>query len=197
MHASNYILNNKAMAYAAAAIMGAVILVAGLLTHTVNASGIIGVSSNITEVPGGETLVLTITAQNDGDVHELEVDHSFQGTYPEFSVYANEVDPYGGDQADFAALGVTVTYSAANSQWVIDFGPTITSGVTGDGGVIDFYFVLRDASRNILWGSMDTVTPENTFGFDLVEGTGDSLVPTVATEVVGVVPGVPNTAFGL
>lgn len=170
-------------------------LIIGLLAPMARASSIVGVTSNIADVPGGASLVLTVTAKNDGDVAELEVDTSLPHLFPDFSVYADETDPYGGDGAQFVAAGVQVAYSAANDQWVIDFGQTVTDTIRNNGGKINFYFVLRDADRTALWGSMNLPAPDSTFSFDTVAGTGDSLVATVDEEEV-VVPGVPNTAFG-
>lgn len=188
-----------------AAIAAAAVLVISLLTSMVSASSIVKVTSNIADVPGGASLVLTIGTQNDGDVHELEVDHTLYAQLPEFSVYADEADPYGGatcgpssDQdcrTQFENAGVEVTYSAAENQWVIDFGDAVTD-VIRNNGQINFHFVLRDANRNILWGSMDLPAPESTFRFDAIEGTGDSLLVEVDQDNDVVIPGVPNTSVG-
>lgn len=186
-------------------VLAATVLVAGYLASTVNASSIVGVTSNVADVPGGDGLVLTISADNAGDIYELEFDHSLEGNpaTPEFSVYASEADPYGGDGALFASVGVSVTYSQADSQWVIDFGPTMTQTMSdAASGEVTFYFVLKDATGNVLWGSMLPTTPENTFSYNLVDGSGDSLTPpapeppVVVEEPEPVVPGVPNTSAG-
>ncbi len=174
----------------------AVMLVVGLLTATVGASSIVKLTSNIADVPNGDSLILTIRAQNDGDIHELEVDHSFEDDYPQFSVYADEADPYGGDGALFAALGVVVTYNASISEWTIDFGDTITQFLVNEGSNVEFYFVLKDSAKNVLWGSMFPPSSENKFNFDPVNGTGDSLALSSTQDDV-VIPGVPNTALGL
>lgn len=201
MHIASNAITNKRLFGALLSIGLAAVLVASWMATAVSASSVVGVTSNIANVPSGENLVLTVTAQNDGDVAELEVDHSLHATYPEFSVYANEANPYGtaDDKADFDALGVTVSYNAANSQWVIDLGPIITQGVVSTSGSITFYFVIKDADKNVLWGSMSPTTASNTFSFDLVNGTGDELLPSVddTPEEDVVVPGVPNTALGL
>lgn len=198
MYITNTINSKTKLFVSSIALVGASLaLIIGLLSPIANASSIVGVSTNIADVPGGDSFVMTVTTQNDGDVYELEVDHSYEGTYPEFSVYADETNPYGSaqDAADFEALGVSVTYSAASSQWTIDFGDTITQGMVSGGGIANFYFVLKDDSGNALWGSMYDTTPENTFNFDLVNGTGDSLVPPAADdEDEAVIPGVPNTS---
>jgi hypothetical protein len=114
----------------------------------------------------GETFKLEVTA-SDENLYELEVDHSFEGTLPEFSVYASESDPYGGQGEAFAEAGVTVTYDADAQKWTIDFGPTVTQQIVAKGG-ITFYLVLVDEAGN-KWGSMDPTTPENTFAYTVTQ----------------------------
>jgi hypothetical protein len=114
----------------------------------------------------GETFKLEVTA-SDENLYELEVDHSFEGTLPEFSVYASESDPYGGQGEAFAEAGVTVTYNADAQKWTIDFGPTVTQQIVAKGG-ITFYLVLVDEAGN-KWGSMDPTTPENTFKYNVTQ----------------------------
>lgn len=58
-----------------------------------------------------------------------------EDTLPEFSVYASESDPYGGDIADFTAAGVVVTYDDATQTWVIDFGATVSAAIANNGGI--------------------------------------------------------------
>ncbi len=70
---------------------------------------------------------------------------------PEFSVYASEDDPYGGQEAAFKAQGVTVTYDADEQKWTIDFGENVTSQIVDNGG-ITFYLVLVDEAGN-KWGA--------------------------------------------
>ncbi len=110
----------------------------------------------------GDTFKLTVDALDD-NLRELEVDHSMETTLPEFSVYASESDPYGGEGAAFAAAGVSVTYDAATQTWVIDFGPTVSGLIASNGG-ITFYLVLKDMEGNT-WGSMSPTTPANTFKY--------------------------------
>lgn len=185
-------LNYKPLLAVAGVIAVTAVLIAGIFAATVSAaSQHIGVSSNVTDVPGGANLTMTIK-HADSAVHRLEVDHSLQGTLPEFHLHANEADPYGGDQADFAAVGMTVTYSAAAKEWVLNFGPTVTSVIRDTPAGIAFYFALKDVNGTYLWGDMYNVTDEMTFNFDLVAGTGDSVVLTPA-EPEAVIPGVPNT----
>lgn len=140
--------------------MGSIV---NLFSPAAHASSLASVSSNIAGVPGGENLILRVAAHNDGNLAKLEIDHSMSATLPEFSVYADEANPYGTSKADFDTLGVTVTYTAATSEWVIDLGSGVTQQIRENDEGIKFYFVLRDADRVILWGSMDSVTPENTF----------------------------------
>ena len=112
---------------------------------------------------GDETFTFSVDAYDAGGLYELEIDHSLEGTLPEFSVYADESDPYGGDGAQFAAAGVTVTYSAVEMKWDIDFGDPITDTFVTNGGVT-FYLVIKDVAGN-QWGTMYGTTPDNTFAY--------------------------------
>ena len=113
-----------------------------------------------------DTFVLTVDAA-DLNLYELEIDHILEAdpTLPEFSVYASETDPYGGDGALFAAAGVTVDYDAMAQVWTIDFGPTITDAFIANGG-ITFYMVLKDEAGN-QWGSMSPTTADNTYVYTI------------------------------
>ena len=114
----------------------------------------------------GENFVLTVDG-NDRQLFELEVDHSLEGLLPEFSVYAYDEDPYGGQYEQFEALGVVVTYVASEQTWTIDFGPAITSQFVANGG-ITFYLVLKDYVGNA-WGSMSPPTGDNTFIYTITQ----------------------------
>lgn len=107
-----------------------------------------------------ENFILTVDALDD-NLYELEIDHSLEGALPEFSVYASQTDPYGGDEDDFDTAGVSVTYDITDQVWTIDFGTTITDAFVANGG-ITFYLVLTDTVGN-QWGTMYGTTPENTF----------------------------------
>jgi SH3-like domain-containing protein len=113
----------------------------------------------------GETFKLEVAA-SDENLYELEVDHNI-AELPEFSVYASESDPYGGQGEAFAEAGVTVTYNAAEQKWIIDFGKAVTTKIVEKGG-ITFYLVLVDDAGN-KWGSMDPTTPENTFAYNVTQ----------------------------
>jgi hypothetical protein len=113
----------------------------------------------------GETFKLEVTA-SDENLYELEVDHNI-ADLPEFSVYADADDPYGGQEAAFEEAGVTVTYDAEAQKWTIDFGSNVTSHIVNNGG-ITFYLVLVDEAGN-KWGSMDPTTPENTFAYNVTQ----------------------------
>ncbi len=111
-----------------------------------------------------EPFVWIVDASDAGDnLYELEVDHSMEGTIPEFSVYANEGNPYGtlAEKAEFESNGVYVTYIAADQMWIINFGETITDAFVDNGG-ITFYVVLKDRNGN-QFGTMSGTTSENTF----------------------------------
>ena len=115
------------------------------------------------ELAHDETFVWTVQA-SDENLYELEVDHNI-ADLPEFSVYASEEDPYGGQGSAFAAAGVTVDYDAAEQKWTIDFGKAVTDKIVAKGG-ITFYLVIKDEAGN-QWGSMYDVTDENTFVYHI------------------------------
>lgn len=109
---------------------------------------------------------------NDANPYALEVDHSFEGTLPEFSVYAqatsteNPFGPYGSQEAmdAFITQGVEVLYDSETSTWTIDFGAAITAMFAENG--VTFYLVAKDSEGN-MFGSMDPTTPDNTFTFNM------------------------------
>jgi hypothetical protein len=115
------------------------------------------------ELPHDANFILTVEA-SDENLYELEVDHNI-ADLPEFSVYASEEDPYGGQGAAFESYGVEVTYDAAAQKWTIDFGEAVTRQIVANGG-ITFYLVIKDVAGN-QWGSMYDVTDENTFVYHI------------------------------
>lgn len=122
-------------------------------------------SSDTYQLPEGETFKLEIQVL--GSMlgrFELEVDHSL-GEMPEFSVYADESDPYGGDKSQFEDVGVTVEYS--NGKFNIDLGSQITQLIASKPEV-KFYYAVRDYSGKYLWGSMNPTSPENTRTYTVV-----------------------------
>ncbi len=124
------------------------------------------------EITLGDNFVWTVYADDvDGDLYELEIDHSLEGTIPEFSVYASATDPYGGDEAEFSAAGVTVTYDESEQSWTIDFGETVTDLFVNNG--ITFFIVLKDNEGN-QFGSMDPTTSDNTFAYTLTREALDT-----------------------
>ncbi|MDX1766264.1 MAG: hypothetical protein R3313_04920, partial [Candidatus Saccharimonadales bacterium] len=107
-----------------------------------------------------------------GPLYELEVDHSLEGIIPEFTVYADEANPYGGaaTQAEFEDVyGVFVTYDEVEMTWVIDFGPFVTHTLFVPGGITFYIEVL--ATDGHQFGDMFDVQPEYTFAytFDVLE----------------------------
>jgi len=121
------------------------------------------------------SFVWEVDAADAGDnLYELEVDHSMEASLTEFSVYASETDPYGGEGDTFAAAGVSVLYSATEQKWTIDFGTDITNAFIANSG-ITFYIVLKDQAGNT-WGSMSPTTEENTFPYTF---TRDMTLPTL------------------
>ena len=111
-----------------------------------------------------DTFILTVDAF-DLNLYELDIDHSFEGILPEFSVYADEDTPWGtdADKDMFDNAGVTISYDADLQQWTIDFGEAITDTHFIPTGVT-FYMVLKDEAGNT-WGSMDPTNGDNTFAY--------------------------------
>jgi hypothetical protein len=114
------------------------------------------------------TFKLTVDADDEvNNLRELEIDHSMEGSLPEFSVYADETNPYGDDASrdQFIAQGVLVTYDPVAQEWTIDFGKAISDAFVANGG-ITFYLVLIDDAGNEL-GSMSPTNDDNTFAYTL------------------------------
>jgi hypothetical protein len=109
---------------------------------------------------------------------------------PEFSVYASEETPWGtaSDKEMFDAAGVKITYTATDQKWTIDFGEAITDNYFIPNGVT-FYMVLIDEAGNT-WGSMYTVTPENTFAYTFE--VSNTLEPQITSAVTYVYSPVYN-----
>ena len=160
------------------------------------------------ELATGENLVLTVDANDvDGDLRNLEIDHSYYESLPEFSVYPSTDNPYGvanatqaedfdgideGDSlaAAFAQNDITVTYDEGEQEWKIDFGTDITQTFV-DGNGVTFYVALKDKAGNS-WGSMygsgsngdpdsygDWLGDKNTFKYDLSRAAASAPVEEV------------------
>ncbi|HQD91310.1 MAG TPA: hypothetical protein PLP71_09870 [Syntrophomonadaceae bacterium] len=150
-------------------------------------------AEGVVELAHDATFVLTVEAYDD-NLYELEVDHNI-AELPEFSVYASEDDPYGGQEDEFAEFEVTVDYDADEQKWTIDFGPIVTENIVQKGG-ITFCLVLIDEAGN-KWGSMYEVTEENTFAYNVSrlpeqstyklthEGLADSYTASELVDVAG------------
>jgi len=136
------------------------------------------------ELAYNENFVWSVQA-SDENLYELEVDHNI-AELPEFSVYASEEDPYGGEGEAFEAFGVEVSYDAGEQKWTIDFGPTVTETILGKGG-ITFYLVIKDKAGN-QWGSMYDVTDENTFVYEVTR-LPDPDYQAVATAIAAIEAG--------
>lgn len=138
-------------------------------------------AEGLVTLAANETFVMSVQA-SDLNLYSLEVDHSFEGTLPEFSVYASEATPWGtdADKAMFDAAGVTISYDADLQKWTIDFGEDITDTYFIPSGVT-FYMVLKDEAENA-WGSMDPTTAENTFAYTFeVTNTLESEITSALT----------------
>ena len=105
-----------------------------------------------------DNYVLTVKASDNVQLKELEIDHSYgndsstpeENQIPEFSVYADKNDPYGGKQSKFNTAGVVVTYD--DGTWKINFGDSNQFadklGEDRPFEDIEFYLVVRDIAGN-------------------------------------------------
>jgi hypothetical protein len=144
-----------------------VISVSGLAPGAVDrANAEWAMDATFTTTTTGGVNVLEVNVNSDLNPDELEVDHSLEGTLPEFSVYADEENPYGtdADKEQFEALGVIVDY--ANGTWTITLPEPITVGESTEISTLNmtFYLKLIDVYGNE-FGSMNnggylTVPPE-------------------------------------
>lgn len=182
----------------------AVVAAVAMILVPAPAAGAIGIANvspatgAMINIPEGGSLVLTVDASLNPDetLSHLEVDHSFEGEswFPEFNVYANEANPYGGatQEAYANSVGVTVTYSASDLRWVIDFGPTITQMIRDDGRELVFYLVAHGEDsdgEDIASGHMGSP------GNPMPDGVAFSYPPLAAVADDEAAPGVPNTAM--
>lgn len=128
------------------------------------------------EVGPGDSFVWTVDAFDESALVELEVDNSIELIVPQFTVYANEADPYtdGVDpeagEAAYASYNASVTYDADDQKWMISFGD-FTQAMLANGG-ITFYIEVNDVHDNF-FGDMFNVTPENTFEYTFELGPYD------------------------
>ena len=120
------------------------------------------------EVGPGDSFVWTVDAFDDSALVELEVDNSIETIVPQFTVYADEADPYGGLEALYASFGTTVTYDAGYQEWVISFGTFFTDAIFTNGG-ITFYIEVNDEWNNF-FGDMFSVPAEATFTYTFEYG---------------------------
>ncbi len=141
-------------------------------------------AEGVVTLDADETFVLTVDAF-DLNLYSLEVDHTFEATLPEFTVYASASNPWGSEeaQAGFDAYGMTVAYDETLQKWTIDFGEVVTDTFIPDG--VDFFIVLHDEADN-KWGSMDSTNPDNTFEYTFV--VTNTLEPEITSAVTYVYP---------
>ena len=116
-------------------------------------------------------LVLTVKASDDGELAELEVDHSLgkhSGTpegaqLPEFTVPAKAISEFKATIGEQEIIVGSVEY--ADGIWTLTFSEVATNLIktaTGESKKIDFYLVVKDAAGNasgsMYDGSYKTVT---------------------------------------
>lgn len=75
----------------------------------------------------------------------------------QFSLYADENNPYGDDAHLFQQYGIDAIFE--DGKWDINFGANVTAALAASGEV-KIYAVVRDINGQLLWGDMNKVTPE-------------------------------------
>jgi len=137
----------------------------------------------ITEATGiideNGALVLTVTASDNVGLAELEVDHSFESLFPEFTVPAENIDnivdviegdlPEGITEADLADASVEFKSNGDGTwTWTMNCGQALTQAIkvivsAAGGDEVEFYLVVRDLAGNesgSMYGNYETVTVE-------------------------------------
>jgi hypothetical protein len=95
---------------------------------------------------------------------EIKTDLPSPDALMDFTLVADETDPYGGNESTFTDLGVSVTYSATTKEWVIDFGQDVTDSMFVRSNV-QFVAALKDGVGRQLTGSIDDPQAEQQFWY--------------------------------
>lgn len=131
---------------------------------------------SVTLLGDDDTLTLTVPVSDQGELAYLEVDHSLQESFPEFTVEAKDQDILDEE----SGLGVSVRYTdtVGEQKWEITFNPAATKLLreAADGSPMTFYFSVKDKAGN-QFGSMYFVDEEMTVSD--VSVPLDTTAPTV------------------
>lgn len=132
---------------------------------------------SVTLLGDDDTLTLTVPVSDQGELAYLEVDHSLEESFPEFTVEAKDQEIL--DEESGIGASVRYTDTVGEQKWEITFNPAATKLLreAADGSPMTFYFSVKDKAGN-QFGSMYFVEEEMTVSD--VSVPLDTTAPTVA-----------------
>ena len=124
-----------------------------------------------------DVLTLIVPVTDDGALAGLEIDHSLEESFPEFSVEARDYDFL--DEESGLGYSVRYTDTVGEQKWEITLNPAASALLRqeADGSPMTFYFSAKDKAGN-QFGSMYFVEEEMTVSD--VSVPLDTTAPTVA-----------------
>lgn len=132
---------------------------------------------SVTLLGDDDTLTLTVPVSDDGQLAYLEIDHSLEDSFPEFTVEAKSYDFLDED----SGLGYTSVFTdtLGEQKWEITLNPAASALLrqAADGSPVTFYFAGKDQAGN-QFGSMYFVEESMTVADVTVPL--DETAPTVA-----------------
>ena len=133
---------------------------------------------SVTLLGDDDTLTLTVPVSDQGELAYLEIDHSLEASFPEFTVEAKSYDFLDEE----SGLGYTSVYTDTQGEqkWEITLNPVATALLrqAADGSPMTFYFSVKDKAGN-QFGSMYFVDEEMTVSD--VSVPLDATAPTVVS----------------
>lgn len=133
---------------------------------------------SVTLLGDDDTLTLTVPVSDQGELAYLEIDHSLEASFPEFTVEAKSYDFLDEE----SGLGYTSVYTDTQGaqKWEITLNPVATALLrqAADGSPMTFYFSVKDKAGN-QFGSMYFVDEEMTVSD--VSVPLDTTAPTVVS----------------
>ena len=131
---------------------------------------------SVTLLGDDDTLTLTVPVSDDGQLAYLEIDHSLEASFPEFTVEAKSYDYL--DEESGLGYSVQFTDTVGEQKWEITLNPAATALLrqAADGSPMTFYFSVKDQAGN-QFGSMYFVEEEMTVSD--VSVPLDTTAPTV------------------
>lgn len=132
---------------------------------------------SVTLLGDDDTLTLTVPVSDQGELAYLEVDHSLEESFPEFTMEAKDQEIL--DEESGIGASVRYTDTVGEQKREITFNPAATKLLreSADGSPMTFYFSVKDKAGN-QFGSMYFVDEEMTVSD--VSVPLDTTAPTVA-----------------